>query len=196
MLAMERSTQEVEIKLRLGSASEARERLTELGASMVRPREFEDNVVFDREHDPLTSKDQVLRLREKGAAALVTLKAPVEGSHRHKVREEHETGIEDAAALTRILERLGFSPAYRYQKHRTTYDLDGLAVCLDETPIGCFVELEGRPDAIDEVAQKLGFGPGDYICESYRELQLRDARERGETAGDMLVPQRETDSKP
>ena len=44
---------EIEIKLPFDSATVARERLSGLGARLVRDREFEDNTLFDRETDPL-----------------------------------------------------------------------------------------------------------------------------------------------
>ena len=63
--------------------------------------------------------------------------------------------IADPEALERILVGLGFRPCYRYQKYRTLFAVGELQVCLDETPIGCFVELEGAPEAIDRAAERL-----------------------------------------
>ena len=135
----------------------------------------------------LAARGKLLRLRRDGVRTLLTYKAPVPGEHRHKVREEHETEIADAEALVAILDGLGYSPVYRYQKYRTLFELEGVTVCLDETPIGCFVELEGQPEAIDRVAARLGFAEQDYIRLTYRDLQEREAAEsgRGET-GDMV----------
>jgi adenylate cyclase class 2 len=184
---MGRSTKEIEIKLPFDSPSSAFERIARLGATEHTPREFEDNVVFDRDDLSLKRAGMVLRLRIKGGRNVLTLKTPVEGPHRHKVRNEDETTIADADAMMRLLERLGFTPYWRYQKYRTVYTLDGLSICLDETPIGCFVELEGSPEQIDRAAQALGFTEEQYVCESYRELQEREAGRRGVPAGDMLL---------
>lgn len=184
---MDRSTREIEIKLAYDSPDAALAGIESLGARLVRPRHFEDNWVFDREVDPLRPAGVLLRLRRTGQPAVLTLKLPVPGEHRHKVREEYETEVADAAALLEILRGLGFSVRYRYQKHRTVFRAGGLVVCLDETPIGCFVEFEGPPEEIDHVAARLGFGPAQYVRETYRELQERDARERGVEPGDLLV---------
>jgi adenylate cyclase class 2 len=111
----------------------------------------------------------------------------VGGEQRYKIREEHETPVGDPDATSRLLHRLGFKPGYRYQKYRTVFVLDNLALCLDETPLGCFVELEGPPEEIDRAAQRLGFTPDQYIRESYRELHVLDARRRGVPMGDLLM---------
>ena len=130
--------------------------------------------------------EQLTRTYTSGQHVL-TVKTPVEGQHRHKVRDEDETTVGDADVMTRILDGLGFAPCWRYQKHRTTYTLGGLEICLDETPIGCFVELEGPPDEIDVVTQQLGFTQDQQIRETYRELQEREAGRRGVSPGDLLL---------
>jgi len=184
--AMNRSRREVEVKLRCDSPAEARRRIEALGARLVHDRRFEDNVLFDRAADPLKPARKLLRLRREGDRALLTFKAPVRGERAHKVRIEEETAVEDAGATERILAGLGFSPHYRYQKYRTLFEAEGLEICVDETPLGCFIELEGEPQAIDRVAAELGYGPECYILDSYVELHERWAAERGVPMGDMV----------
>jgi adenylate cyclase class 2 len=186
---MDRSNTEVEIKLRFAQASSAHDAAAQLGATCVQQRHFEDNVLYDREFDPLKDADKLLRLRRVGERTVLTYKAPVAGSHRHKVRIEHETAIGDFDAMARVLDGLGFTPAYRYQKYRTLYELEGLHVCVDETPIGCFVELEGRPETIDRVAEQLGFGTAQFIRSTYRELHEAAAGKRGGDLGDLVFDQ-------
>lgn len=186
MAEMERSRREIEVKLRFDSPEEARRRLEALDLSVIRERHFEDNVVFDRPDRELVDSGRLLRLRRCGRSAVLTYKAPVEGRHKHKVREEHESSVDDPEALERLFAGLGFSPIYRYQKYRTLFERDDLHVCLDETPLGCFVELEGSPDAIDEAARRMGVGEERYVLATYRELQEREARERGVEAGDLV----------
>lgn len=187
MRPMERSTREVEVKLPFESPAAARKGIERLSARLVRPRHFEDNLVLDREADPLLESGVLLRVRRAGEESILTLKLPVRGVHRHKVREEQETQVADGGALLEILHHLGFRTRYRYQKYRTVFALGELAVCLDETPIGCYVELEGRPEEIDRAAAQLGFEPAQYVCENYRDLHERAVRERRVAPGDMLV---------
>lgn len=184
MRQMEASPREVEIKLPFASPEQALAALETLGATPFTPREFEDNVLFDRAHDPLKPQNKLLRLRRVGDRAVVTMKSPVEGETRHKVRVEDETAVDRPDAMERILRGLGFSPRYRYQKYRAEFRLGALHICLDETPVGCFVELEGEPNEIDLAAEKLGFLPADYVRESYRELHEQVAG--SDEPGDML----------
>jgi len=178
---------EIEVKLRFESPQEARSRLLRVGAVESVARAFEDNVLFDRPDDPLRSARKALRLRRVGGRAIVTFKGPVAGKHRHKVRVEHETDVADGDATERILRALGFAPHWRYQKYRTEFDIDDqLHACLDETPLGCFVELEGAPEAIDRTAERLGFGIDDYVTASYRKLLELEAERRGEQPWDLV----------
>lgn len=186
MPSMRRSRREIEVKLRFDSPEDARRRLEVLDLRLERARYFEDNVVFDRDDRSLVADGKMLRLRRRGDVAVLTYKAPVEGQHRHKVREEHETKIDDPDSLERVFEGLGLSPIYRYQKYRTLLVREDLQVCLDETPLGCFVELEGTPDAIDEAARSMGVGEEQYLLLTYRDLQEQEAKARGTVAGDLV----------
>jgi len=183
---MEERYKEVEIKLRFESAAKAKACLEAHGATVLSDRELEDNVLFECPMNSLKSANKVLRLRKYRGKAWLTLKAPVPGEHRHKVRREYETEIDQPEAVVYLLSELGLVPSYRYQKYRTLYDLDGLEACLDETPLGTFVELEGLPERIDEAAARCGFTDVHYIRESYRELHELAAAARGVEPGDLL----------
>ncbi len=114
---------------------------------------------------------------------------------RYKVREEVEASLSDPEGLRLILERLGLRGWFRYEKYRTSFHppasqrwAAGLQIELDETPIGAFLELEGPPEAIDQAAKLLGYGPADYITRGYLALYLDQCRKQGKPAGDMLFP--------
>jgi len=180
------SGREIEVKLRFDLPEDAAARLRELGAVETVARSFEDNVLFDRADDPLHAAGKALRLRRVGGRSIVTYKGPVEGAHRYKVRIEHETVVGDGDSAERILLGLGYTPHWRYQKYRTEFDLDDLHVCLDESPLGCYVELEGAPEAIDRNAARLGFSVDDYITESYRKLLEIEAARCGREPWDLV----------
>jgi len=129
--------------------------------------------------------------------ALVTLKARVQGvaagrvkrrrrsppsRPAYKVRQEIEFPVPDSAAYRNVLAELGFRPAFYYEKFRTLYRLPGLrgvAVALDETPIGTFLELEGRPGEIARARKRLGYEPREIILHSYGALYAAHQRACG-----------------
>ena len=184
---------ETEIKLEIQSLREIKHRLVELGFRVTQPRHFESNTLFDFPDLRLWKARRLLRLRRAGKTWLLTFKGAPAKSQRYKVRREIETRLEDGRMAGEILESLGLSPAYRYEKFRTVYSLDrggatigkGLLVC-DETPIGYYLELEGPRRWIDEVARRLGFGTRDYITASYASLHRQRCLTRGEKPGDMV----------
>ena len=186
MAPMETSRKEVEIKLAFDSPESARARLEQHDAVLIEPREFEDNLVYDGPGRELTGSDRLLRLRRKGDTATLTFKARSAPDTRHKVRTEHESRVGSPDEVEHLLDGLGYSVVYRYQKFRTVYEIDGVEAMLDETPIGCYVELEGPPQAIDRVAARLGFDEDAYIRSTYRDLHESWAAARGEPAGDMV----------
>jgi adenylate cyclase class 2 len=185
------SGRETEVKLPFASPAEAEARLVSIGARRESGREFEDNVLYDLPGDELRLSGRLLRLRQVGGRAILTFKAPVPGEHRHKVRVEHETSVDRPDAVARMLEGLGYAPRYRYQKYRTAFALGGLEIALDETPIGCFVELEGEPEAIDRIAWRLGFEVSQYVLATYRQLQEQLVAERGVEPGDLVFLDRD-----
>lgn len=179
---------EVEVKLAAPSPREARARLEKAGFVEVQERTFEANSVFDTSDQRLQGQRQLLRLREFGGVATVTWKGPP-ASGPHKSREEIETVVGDAKAIGRIWQRLGYRVVFRYEKYRTTLQEaeggEGMAV-LDETPIGCFVELEGPAEWIDKKAQEMGYGVDEYITDSYASLYVIECVRRGIAVGNMV----------
>ncbi len=161
---------ETEIKLRVPDPIAARTLIEAHGYTVATPRVFESNALFDTKDSELRQRGELIRVRRAGDISVLTFKsAGLPG--RHKNRTELETRIADAAMMESILERLGLSLSFRYEKYRTEFrrGADGV-ITLDETPIGTFVELEGTADWIDTAARELGFQESDYVLSSYGAL--------------------------
>jgi adenylate cyclase class IV len=188
-------------------------------------RVHQENVIFDTPQGGLAKHGQLLRIRTETPGSkriknspplktkfLLTFKRPIEKPFEsgpqdsskaiHKVREEVELEITDAGALSRIFQGLGMSGWFRYEKYRTTLRLPasqnwarGLLIELDETPIGTFVELEGRAEAIDRAAAQMGFSKRDYILKNYLALYIEDCRKKGEEPRHMVFPEPKKRSK-
>jgi adenylate cyclase class 2 len=153
---------EIEVKLRMASIDRARALLARLPAVLSRERGFEDNVVYDLPDGSLRRQECMLRLRDSDGEGTLTWKEKVPTQLRAKVRAEVESKVASPEAVRTILGKLGLVVVYRYQKYRADYrwtDPDGgaqLLICLDDTPIGAFVELEGPPETIDRAASAMG----------------------------------------
>lgn len=87
-----------------------------------------------------------------------------------------------------IIERIGLHPIFRYEKYRTEYQQPGRngVAMLDETPIGCYLELEGTAPWIDRIARKLNFPEEAYITQSYGALYRNWCRRQRIEPGDMV----------
>jgi adenylate cyclase class 2 len=207
--------EEIEIKLAVQDLPGLRANLKRLGAREISPRTYETNTLYDTPAQSLRRRGQLLRIRseqpptssrrtrsKEEAPAILTYKGPparasragkTGGSRRHqyKIKEEAEIRASGAGELARIVRALGFQPAFRYEKFRTTYALPsiaGLKIELDETPIGAYLELEGSIAGIDRAARLLGYTRRDYVTASYAGLYLAECRRRGHKPGHMLFP--------
>lgn len=181
------TSREVEIKIAVGDAGAAVERVLGAGFRVQHERTFESNVVYDTPGRALRRSGRLIRVRGYGEKSSVTYKGPATAG-RHKEREELETGVGDGAVVRQILERLGYEVSFRYEKYRTEFT-DGVGVVtVDETPMGNFLELEGAPEWIDEAAKRMGYGEGEYVTESYAGLWVRYREGSGE--GDMVFEEK------
>ena len=178
---------EVEIKLAVSSAAEARHILRAAGFRISKRRVLEKNTVFDTSSQTLQKSARLLRLREIGKVGKLTYKGPPD-SGKYKSREELELELSDTRILGVIFERLGYHPAFRYEKFRTEFQRFGSSgvAMLDETPIGAYLELEGSPTWIDRTVRRLGFAEMDYITTSYARLYLDWCEARGIEPNNML----------
>jgi len=176
---------EREVKLTFESPEAARSAVRMAGAVPFRRRRLQADVLLDTGEGDLRQRRCALRVRDEPDRSLVTFKGPTQAS-RMKLRQEIETGVENARALLRMLEELGFRAWFRYEKYREEFQLPDTIVALDETPIGTFVELEGTEAGIDAAARALGRKPDDYVVDSYRTLYERHCQQRGVPATDMV----------
>ncbi len=182
---------EVELKFPVDSLPDFERRLNELGFRLDTPRTFEQNTLHDTPQRDLRARGELLRVREYGGRHILTHKRHPdheEKGSRYKVRMETECELSDGAALAEILTRLGFSPAFRYEKYRSEYshpDGPGAHLVLDETPIGNFAELEGPTEWIDRTLEALGVDPASCLTESYGKLFLAWKQRTGSGAENL-----------
>jgi adenylate cyclase, class 2 len=193
---------EIEIKLRIKDTSEILNKIKSL-SPQSQPRVQEQNTLFDTPQSDLRRRKMLLRLRVEtptphnpSAASrervILTSKAPPQTKPtkkplRYKIRAEREQAVPGSSRQwTAALTALGFRPTFRYDKFRTAFHLPNLHLDLDETAAGTFLELEGKPQAIDRAARALGFSKQAYLRSTYWDLYAADCRRRGTIPKNML----------
>jgi adenylate cyclase, class 2 len=193
---------EIEIKLRIKDIPEILRKIKSLSAQS-QTRVQEQNTLYDTPQSDLRRRDMLLRLRIETPAphnarstprerVILTSKAPphqppTKKPPRYKIRAEREqVTAHSSRHWATALTALGFRPAFRYDKFRTTFRLPNLHLDLDETPAGTFLELEGEPRVIDQAAKALGFSEQAYLRASYWDLYVADCRCRGIAPKNML----------
>jgi adenylate cyclase class 2 len=179
---------ETEIKIPVASLPGVRARALSAGAAAGSPRHEERNVLFDDEAGSLRERGCALRLREARGRAILTFKGAASFSGKVKTREEIETDVSSADAVTRVLEALGLRPRFRYEKFREELTLGDCVVALDETPIGSFVEVEGPSVRIPSVLASLGLDAADAVAGSYAGLYRRERERDPRLPPDMVFP--------
>jgi adenylate cyclase class 2 len=183
---MTQQNSETEIKLAVENLEDMLARLSAKGFQIVKERHFEANEVYDTAAAELRHRGSLLRLREAAGDCVLTFKGPAV-SGKYKSREEIEVNLSDASNGAQILARLGFEKRFRYEKYRTEFARSGGGLVLvDETPVGLYLELEGSPEWIDEVAVELGFVHSDYITKSYGALYMEYCKANSFEPADMV----------
>ncbi len=169
---------EIEAKYKVADFELIRTKLISLGAILI-GTEFQRNILFDYNDNRLLQEHKCARLRvinKKNDNAVATFKGPRDPNSQFKSAEEIEFNISDAEAFSKFLTGIGLVEKWVYEKHRTTYELNGMKVELDEVPkLGKFVEIEGAEEKIEETANLLGLS--NPIKSSYLELAQANANE-------------------
>ncbi len=161
---------EIEVKLPVTDPKAFRETLLRAGARLEKERHAEENTLYDFRSGELRQKGRALRLREAGRKAFLTFKGAPRKSRRFKVRDEFETEVRNAKEMRRILRSLGLVARFRYGKFRTVFRKGVVKVCLDETAVGNFAELEGERSDIVRLVKSLGYAPAQMIKRDYVEM--------------------------
>lgn len=173
-------TIESELKFRLSGPNDhkkLRAHLRRLGATL-RGRYREENYRFTGPGKSTRHTTLRLRVLNGGPQGVLTAKGPATFSNGVKSREETEVAVNDVHAALDMLMQLGFRIAWTYPKQRAMWMLNGVAVTLDVLEFGWFVELEGPPDVLIDMARTLGLDPAHAVKDSYSVLARRFLKTR------------------
>lgn len=170
---------EIEVKIKIDDPKTIKEKILSLGASLKKERFWEENTLYDFPSSSLYKKHQALRLRKINKKFFLAFKGPPQKSRKFKIKEEYETEIRNGKQFKKILKKLNLKPVFYYQKYRTVYQKKRLKICIDETPIGNFLELEGEQNKIVQFAHALGFSKKEFIKLDYIQLLQKEEKKRG-----------------
>ncbi|MFZ5813090.1 MAG: class IV adenylate cyclase [Thermodesulfobacteriota bacterium] len=191
---------EVELKYPVADFASVRTALAGVGAERL-GLVFERNDVFDSAgQGRLREAGILLRLRlttpkrteadqveDRGGVLTLKLPPPPDAPRGFKVRREIETRVDDVQVLRDILIGLGYVVTLRYEKVRETWRIGRTVVCLDRLPFGRYVEIEGTPDAIRSLAERLGLSPASASTATYHDLHLENLDRLGLPHEDSFV---------
>lgn len=184
-MSEESESQERELKFPCEGLDGLRDRLIELEAERLNASTLEENLLFDRSGE-LEKLGSLLRLRIDGHGTRLTFKGPASFEGEVRVRREHELQVDSADQARALIESLGYAAVASYQKYREEWQLGGVIIALDHTPIGDFAEFEG--DGAEKVAKRCGCDPEASERRNYLQL-YKDYREQNPDApADMVFP--------
>lgn len=160
---------ETEVKLRIPSTGAMLPLLAAMDFKPLEPLQEEVSTLWDRDGE-LFAEGCALRLRKYAGTSLLTWKGPKQPDPELKIRPELETTLQDPGAMEGILTALGYSPVLQMVKRRAVLHRADLMACLDETPFGSYLELEGDPQAIRAAMDHLCLNTSHIEPRSYPTL--------------------------
>jgi adenylate cyclase class 2 len=135
---------------------EIREKLKNVGATLVRPEFLQKRIPFF-----LPTGNEIpggfLRVRDEGDKITMTLKV-VNGENIEDQKEIILT-VNNFDEAVNFLKSIGCTEKSYQETKREIWELDGVEIMIDEWPfLEPFVEIEGQSeDAVRNVSEKLGF---------------------------------------
>lgn len=174
---------ETETKIAIGAPAPFNRRLRALDFEPLGGRHLEKNQLFDFPDGRLRAAGRLIRLRRHAGRWTLTVKEPATVRAGIKSRPEHETDLEDDGPLRVLLRAAGLVPTWFYEKYRREWRRGRVHVCVDETPIGNYLEIEAPPAGIRRLARELGLGGAPLISDSYFALMAK--RKGTARPGDM-----------
>ena len=160
---------ECEVKFFIAHPAGLCDRLRRAGA-LPTGSAFETNFRYEHADNPLLARQCLLRLRRDRRIRLTYKQPDPSGGRQFKTYEELEIEVSDFDTTHQILEALGFQRAQIYEKHRETYELASLEICLDQLPFGHFIEIEGDAEMIPAMAARLGLAWPTRILANYLQI--------------------------
>ena len=136
--------------------TDARDRLSKVGAKLIRSEFLQKRVVLDLPKER-SAKGSFLRVRNEGDKTTLTLKKVGTGGIADQ--KEIMVTVDNFEATILLLETIGCPPLSHEESRRELWEFDGADVTIDEWPfLGSLVEVEGKSEEhVRTVSEKLSF---------------------------------------
>ncbi len=167
---MAKDNVETELKLYVPFLNALARKIETAGGNISAPRVLERNVRYDNGAGEFEAAGTVLRLRMDTRARLTYKDGERLLGEYGSSRAEVEVEVSDFDKTDTLLGKLGFHSVLTYEKYRTTYQLDGAEVTLDEMPYGNFAEIEADEAVIGRVVETLQLHDAKRMASSYTTL--------------------------
>ncbi len=174
---------ETEVKIKIENIEQIKQKLFEIRAELFKKRALQRDEYFDAKNK-LKRTQQTLRLRD---SSILCYKGPPKKKQNMKIREEIEVMVDNGNYLKEILLKLCYEPTKVKEKYRESYLFHLTRICIDETPMGNYLEIEGSKDGVLDAAKRLGFSEKDFNTRSYTDIWEEYAK-KNKIKGDMVFP--------
>lgn len=174
---------ETEVKIKIDNLDAIKAKVIEMRAELFKKRALQVDYAYDNK-GKLRKNGESLRIRDN---SILTYKGPKQKGSKIRINEELEVMVDSGKYLEQILAKLGYFPTQRKEKYRESYIFHLTQICLDETPMGSFLEIEGSKEGVLDVAKRLGFTEKNFNNQSYGTLWEEYAKKH-KIKGDMVFP--------
>ncbi|HYC79881.1 MAG TPA: class IV adenylate cyclase [Candidatus Binatia bacterium] len=161
---------EVEIKIKIEDPNPIKEKIL-AGGGKKTEEGFQHDVYYD-DGKGFFKSGNTLRIRTGTNKPLLTSKqCPVDHNEHVLSRPEFQTELEDADAMDKILQSIGFKPHVVKEKKYENYEFDGVIVEFHNLPfLGDFIEIEAPEEELKEVLPKIGLSVEMGLSKGYDRL--------------------------
>lgn len=157
------NNKEIEVRFIIKDLPRFIEVMNRVGASCIHSRYLEINELFDTPDKELNKNFQILRLRTDWKQKITYKRALT-----FNIRDEIEFEVSNIDAARAMIKALGYERYFLFEKYRTTFAWQGAVITIDETALGCFVEIEDQNlELIEEKADLLNLNWDTQVRKSY-----------------------------
>lgn len=171
---------ETEVKIEIDSVEQIRQKLVEMKAELFKKKALQTDIYLD--NGRLRKKDQTLKIRDN---AILVYKGHSQKRKNIRSSEEIEVMVDNGSYILHLLEKLGYTRYWKKELYRECYLYHMTQICIDETPMGNFIEIEGKKEDIINIAKQLGFSQKHFIADGYGKLWKKKNKNK---QVDMVFP--------